>query len=88
LKKDEPLRVALCAGLVQSCCESAFAFPEQFNRDLMARPGDTYRARCFSGGRRRHQAVSLCDGDHTLSRIGQPHKHMAISMVPATDPLI
>jgi hypothetical protein len=54
----------------------------------MARPGDTYRARCFSGGRRRHQAVSLCDGDHTLSRIGQPHKHMAISMVPATDPLI
>jgi len=38
--------------------------------------------------RRRHRAVSLCDGDHALSRIGQPHNHMAISMAPAADPLI
>ena len=55
----------------------------------MVRHGDTYRARCFNGGRhrRRHHAVSLCDGDHALSRIGQPHNHMAISMVPAADPL-
>jgi hypothetical protein len=30
----------------------------------------------------------LCDGDHALSGIGQPHNHMAISMVPAADPLI
>ena len=43
---------------------------------------------CFAGFQRRRQRTRVCEGDHALSRIGQPHKHMAISMVPAADPLI
>ena len=39
-------------------------------------------------GRSLKAIPQLCDGDHALSRIRQPHNYMAISMVPAADPLI
>jgi hypothetical protein len=73
-----------------SCGISEFLlFPNNSTETWIASSGRYLSRALFPGGRhRRRHAVSLCDGDHALSRIGQPHKHMAISMVPAADPLI